>query len=234
MAVRTRLSWPWRAVIGAVLVAIVGGMWWWGFDFGQIFNRDELNAQLTSREAEARELRNEMAQLVARSSLLERELAMAKGSQATLSRQLTELQTENSQLKDELGFMKNLVADSNKQTGLTIQRLAAVRDRDDVFRFSMLVVRGGSTSTEFVGNLKLQAALLQPATDVGMPLKSLSLALPDEQPDVAGALELKFKYYQRVEGSFRAPPGAVLKSLTARAFEAGQAKPMATQNLNFP
>jgi hypothetical protein len=36
--------------------------------------------------------------------------------------------------------------------------------------------------------------------------KSLSLALPDEQPDVAGALELKFKYYQRVEGSFRAPP----------------------------
>jgi septal ring factor EnvC (AmiA/AmiB activator) len=125
MAVRTRLSWPWRAVIGAVLVAIVVGMWWWGFDFGQIFNRDELNAQLASREAEARELRNEMAQLVARSSLLERELAMAKGSQATLSRQLTELQTENSQLKDELGFMKNLVADSNKQTGLTIQRLAA-------------------------------------------------------------------------------------------------------------
>src|SRR4026207_1910354 len=109
MAVRTRLSWPWRAAIGAVLVAIVGGMWWWGFDFGQIFNRDELNAKLTSREAEARELRIETLHLAARNSLLERELAMAKGSQATLSTQLTELQTENSRLKDELGFLKTLV-----------------------------------------------------------------------------------------------------------------------------
>jgi len=43
MAVRTHLPWPWRAAIAASLLALVGGMWWWGFDFGQIFggfNRD--------------------------------------------------------------------------------------------------------------------------------------------------------------------------------------------------
>lgn len=237
MAVRTRLSWRWRAVIGVALVAVVGGMWWWGFDFGQIFgdfNRKELNAKLTSLEAEANQLRAETAQLRAKSSLLESELAMAQGSQTTLSKQVMELQIENSQLKDELTFLQRLVADSNEQIGLSIQRLAAVRDHDDVFHFTMLVVRGGSTTAEFEGNLKLQAALLHPPTVDGMPARSVSLALPDEQPDVASALELKFKYYQRVEGSFRVPPGAVLRSLTARAFEVGQTSPKATQNLNFP
>src|SRR5437870_11789958 len=98
MAVRTRLPWPWRAVIGAALVAIVCGMWWWGFDFGQIFgdfNRKELYAKLSSLEAEANQRRIEAAQLRARSSLLESEWAMAQGSQATLSRQVMELQIEN-------------------------------------------------------------------------------------------------------------------------------------------
>ena len=237
MAVRTRLSWRWRAVVGLALVGLVGGMWWWGFDFGQIFgdfNRKEQNAKLMSLEAEASQLRIETAQLRAKSSLLESELAIAQGSQTTLSKQLMELQIESSQLKDELAFLQSLVADSNKEVGLSIQRLAAVRDHDDVFHFSMLVVRGGNTSADFEGNLKLQVALFQPAIDSGVSAKSMALALPDEQPDVANALALKFKYYQRVEGSFRVPPGAVLRSLTARAFEMGQAKPRATQNLNFP
>ena len=35
MAVRTRLSWRWRlpAILG--VLALVAGMWWWGFDFGK-------------------------------------------------------------------------------------------------------------------------------------------------------------------------------------------------------
>ena len=237
MAVRTHLSWRWRAVVGLVLIAVVGGMWWWGFDFGQIlggFNRKELDTKLTSLEAEASHLRAETAQLRARSSLLESELAMAQGAQATLSKQTMELQNENSQLKEELGFLQSLVADSNKQVGVSILRLAAEQDHDNVFRFRMLVVRGGSTSEAFEGKLKLEAMLLSSTGDAGAPARPVLLALPDEQPDIAGALELKFKYYQRVEGSFRVPPGAKLRSLTARAFEAGQSKPRATQNLNFP
>ena len=98
----------------------------------------------------------------------------------------------------------------------------------------MLLVRGGSTAAVFEGNLKLQATLVLPAVDAGATLQPVTLVLPDEQPDVARALALKFKYYQRVEGAFRVPPGAVLRSLTARAYESGQMKPQATQNLNFP
>ena len=56
MAVRTHLGWPWRAALALALVALIGGMWWWGFDFGQIFggfNRKEIEQQLATLEADA-------------------------------------------------------------------------------------------------------------------------------------------------------------------------------------
>lgn len=236
MAVRTHLSWPWRAVVVAALVAVIGGMWWWGFDFGQILgglNRREIEEKVMSLEAEAARLRAESGELRAKSARLESELAMREGAQSTLSKQAADLQSENSQLKEELVFLQKLVADSNRQVGLSIQRLAAERVRDDTFRYTMLVVRGGNPAAEFAGKLGLQVALQVPAADGGGSLPVV-LSLPEDQPDLAAPLTLHFKYYQRVEGSFRVPPGAELRSLTARAFEDGQANPRATRSLNFP
>ena len=60
------------------------------------------------------------------------------------------------------------------------------------------------------------------------------MTLPDDQPDTAPALKLKFKYYQRVEGTIRVPPGAQVTAVTVRAFEAGQASPRATRTLVIP
>ena len=45
---------------------------------------------------------------------------------------------------------------------------------------------------------------------------------------------LKFKYYQRLEGTIVVPAGAVIRSVTVRAFESGQAAPRATRNLVIP
>jgi len=58
MAVRTHLPWWGRGAIVVTLVAIIGGMWWWGFDFGQIFggfNRKEVEVRLVTLEADATE-----------------------------------------------------------------------------------------------------------------------------------------------------------------------------------
>jgi hypothetical protein len=236
MAVRTHLSWPWRAALVATLIAIVAGMWWWGFDFGQVLggmNRRETEARIATLETEATQLRNEAAQLRASSSRLESELAMREGAQTALSKQAAELQNENSQLKEDLVFLQKLVADSNKQVGLSIQRLAVERVRDDLFRYSMLVVRGGNPAADFDGSLAMQVTV-QPAPTGGGLARPVVLSLPDEQPDLAAALKLNFKYYQRVEGTFRVSPGAQVRSVTARAFEDGQANPRATRSLDFP
>jgi len=236
MAVRTHLPWPWRAVLGVALLAVVAGMWWWGFDFGQIFggfNRKDLEAKLTALEAESAQLRTEAAELLNRSTQLESELAMTRGAQTTLSKQALELQNENTQLKEELVFLQRLVADSNKQVGLSIQRLAAEREGDDAWQYRLLVVRGGNPAAEFDGHLSMQVAIAPPvgATPAFHPT---TINLPDEQPEMAPALKLRFKYYQRLEGTFRVPAGAQVRSLTARAYETGQPSPRASRNLVLP
>jgi hypothetical protein len=236
MAVRRALGWPWRVVAGAALLVVVGGMWWWGFDFGQIFggfNRREVETRMATLEAETAELRREAAELRARSAQLESDLGMAKGAEATLGKQARELQNENSQLKEELVFLQKLFADSAKQAGLSIQRLAVERERDDAFRFTLLVVRGGNPNDDFDGNLALTVTLQPPAMP-GATARPLMLALPEEQPDIAAALKVRFKYYQKVEGTFRVPRGAQLRAVTARLYEAGQTTPRATRTLSNP
>jgi hypothetical protein len=117
-----------------------------------------------------------------------------------------------------------LFSDSGKQGAISIQRLSAERASDDSYRFSLLIVRGGKPTDEFSGRVSMQANLV----DKNGPM---TIELPEGQPENASALQLKFKYYQRVEGTISVPPGSQLKSLEAKVLEPGQANPKATRNL---
>ena len=233
MAVRTHVPWWGRGAIVVSLLAIIGGMWWWGFDFGQIlggFNRQEVETRLASLETEAAKYRNEAAELRARNATLESELAMTRGKQDALTRQTTDLTGENAQLKEELAFLQKLVSDSSKTVGLLIQRLDVEPDGENMWRYSVLIVRGGSPKDEFVGNVVIRAVLAgTPPAEAASP----TIQIPDDDPEASPALRLKFKYYQRVEGRFRVPPGSRVTSVAVRAYEAGQAMPRATKSLSL-
>ena len=236
MAVRSRLPWPWRAVAGIVLLAVVAGMWWWGFDFGRIFgafDHKQIESRIAALETENGALHVENAQLHAKTMQQESELAMAAGAQASLSKQALLLQNENSQIKEELVFLQKLVADSNKQVGLAIQRIVVEREREDAWHYSLLLVRGGNPKDEFDGHVTLQVNV-QPTAGSGQPSRATIVTLPDDQADAAAALKLKFKYYQRLEGTIGVPNGAQVRAVTVRAFESGQASPRATRNLVIP
>ena len=235
MAVRTHLPWWGRGVIIVTLVGIIAGMWWWGFDFGQIFggfNRKEVEARLVTLEAETKKLRTEGTELRARNSTLDSELAMSRGAQETQQKQWLELSGENAQLKEELAFLQKLVSDSSKQVGLQLQRLAVERDSDEMWHYNLLVVRGGSPKDEFEGSLVLQVTLA-PMPGAPAATRGVILTLPDDQPEAKPALALKFKYYQRVEGRFRVPEGMRVTAITARAFESGQGSAKATRTLQL-
>jgi hypothetical protein len=99
-------------------------------------------------------------------------------------------------------------------------------ERDDAYHYSLLIVRGGKPVDDFSGQLTLEASILSD----GRPAV---IALPDDQPDAAAALKLKFKYYQRIEGTLRIPPGSQLRALQAKVMETGQPTPKATRSLNL-
>lgn len=231
MAVRTHLGWPWRAAVALALVALVAGMWWWGFDFGQIFggfNRKAVEQQLATAEADATRYAQEAAALRQNNSALESELAMTRGSQAALTKQVAELSQENQQVKEEVAFLQKLVSDASKTVGVAIPRLVVERsEADDAWTYSILVVRGGTPRDEFDGHVALAAVVSTPA-DGGAPA---TLNLPADQPESAAALKLRFKYYQRIEGVLRLPKGSQVRSLTVRAYESGASVPRATRTL---
>lgn len=238
MAVRSHLPWPWRAVVVVALLALVGGMWWWGYDFGQIFggfNRKEVESRLVTLEADSATLTRENAALRAGNTALESELAMARGAQATMQRQVEETTAENTQLREELAFLQKLVVDSNKQPGVSIPRLGAERAGEEVWNYSLLVVRGGNPKGEFEGQVTLSATVAPTSPEPGAAVaRPVTISLPEDQPATAPALKLRFKYYQRLEGSFRVPPGHAVKTIGARVHEAGAPSPRATRNLIIP
>jgi hypothetical protein len=130
-------------------------------------------------------------------------------------------------------FLQKLVADSNKQVGLSIQRLVVEPERENAWHFSVLLVRGGNPKDEFDGRVTLQITL-QPVAGSGGGGRPTIVTLPDEQPATAAALNLKFKYYQRLEGTFEIPAGSAVRVVTARAFESGQPNARATRTLVIP
>lgn len=229
MAVRTHLSWRWRLPALLALGLVIAGMWWWGFDFGQLlggFNRSAVAAKQAKLEADLAATKEENARLRAKAAELESDLNVTRGAQTTLSRQALDLQNENTQMKEELAFLRTLFSESGKPGTVSIQRLAAEREQDDVYHFSMLVVRGGKPSDDFEGQLALLA-------NVVVDGHTSTLTLPDDQPETAAALNLRFKYYQRIDGTFRVPPGGEVRSLQARVLEPGQTAPKATRSLNL-
>jgi len=232
MAVRTRLAWPWRFAIAVAFLVAIAGMWWWGFDFGQIlggFNRRENEHRIATLTADMQTAQREAADLRARNTQLESELAMTLGTQATLQRQQADALQEAARLKDELAFFQQFFADSTKAPALSVQRIAVEGGRD-IARYSVMVVRGASARTDFEGHLTLDADLVPVQADA--PAKAVSLSVPGDGD--ARPLSLKFKYYQRVEGTLPLPPGYVVRTLTARVFEAGSPAPRATRTLTLP
>jgi hypothetical protein len=229
MAVRTHLSWRWKVPALLAVLVVIAGMWWWGFDFGQFlggFNRSAVAEKQAKLETDLAAASAENARLRARAAELESDLNVTRGAQATLSKQALDLQNENTQMKEELAFLRTLFSESGKPGTMSIQRLAADREGETTYHFSILVVRGGKPDDEFAGQLTLVATV-----SVGGHTSVLNL--PEDQPETAGALRLQFKYYQRIEGTFRVPPGAQLKTLQARVLEPGQPAPRATRSLNL-
>ncbi|HEX6136050.1 MAG TPA: hypothetical protein VF059_00175 [Casimicrobiaceae bacterium] len=127
---RTQVPWWGRGLAVALLVALVGAMWWWGFDFGRIFGgvkRQEALSRVEALEAANAALAADAARLRARTLQLESEVAMTRGAQEATARQAADLTAENAQLKEEAAFLRQLVAGTNRQPGMSVPAQASVR-----------------------------------------------------------------------------------------------------------
>jgi transposase-like protein len=231
LSVRTHWSWKIKATIISVSALVLAGLFYGGFDAGRIFagfNVGKVQEEQTRLTSELATVRAENEQLKRDAIELTNSSQMALGAKDVLSKQIVTLQQENTQLKEEAAFFEKLMGNANgAKNGLAVQRLQAERDTANTYRFRALVVQG-SAEASFKGRLSITAIVAMDQDN-----RRITINLPEDQPDLLPSMALDFKAYQRVQGVFKIPPNAQLKTLNMRVLPAGSATPKAQQSIQL-
>ncbi len=230
------LPWYWRSTQYSVLVAvfIAGGVGL--FQQGRV--EGEQRAMAAIREVlDARTQHDEMAAKLVQLELenenlnmslvkVNSDVQMSQSSQIDLTHALAQLQEDYSRLNAELAFLQKVTANNDGQSGLNLSDFAIERAAvPNTYRYRALLMLGGRPSREFQGHAELLVTIERKGQ-----IKILSMADLGQQKNIVK--EVKFKYYQRLEGSFQVAAGMVVKSVQLRIFEKGSAAPRLTRTYN--
>jgi hypothetical protein len=226
VAIRSQLAWYWRWALNLLMMLAVAGVVWWFVENSHRITgaspqetRERFNVVMEEKTALKRELDAAKAILGER----DRQAQIDKAVQGELARTVAQLQEENAQLKEDLGFLRNLMSGSPAE-GIGITNLKVEKaGKSNEFRYQMLLTQGGQRKQDFRGKVQLVARVSQGDA-------TTTLTFPEGE-DSTG---VEFRFYHKVEGRFRIPEEAALKSVEVRviALPGGQVKLSRTLNIS--
>jgi hypothetical protein len=219
------LRWLGIIVIGALLA----GIGWATYDFGMEFAGyrpgeadralKNLNESISKRDLELSELRSKTAQA-------DQQVQIERATYEDLAKQIKALTLENAALKEDLAFFQSLMPAGGKNDTVTINRFQVQKEAlPGEYRYRLLLVQAGQRGQEFKGKLQFVINLQQDG-------RKVVLVLPPEGQQDAKEYLLNFKFFQRIEGTFRITPDAVVQGMQVRVFENGSNTPKLTKNVN--
>jgi hypothetical protein len=225
VAVHSHVPWYWRwfTVLAAVFVLIVAS--WIAYDLGRRyagFDASEAQGAQTRLVDMNGKLQDENAELRREVAAMERQLQIELAAQGNLSGQIRALSEENALLKEDLAFFQTLMASGADPGGVTVNRFRVERDAlPGEYRYRLLIVQSKQRVREFNGRLQL-------IVDYVRDGENAVTTFPSEG-DEDQAYNLRFKFYQRVEGTFTLHPEAVVKGIQVRVLKNGDSTPVSTQ-----
>lgn len=203
--VRSHLPWPLRWAVVALTLGFSAALALWAFELGkEIAGLDgSARRELARLREEVTVLRtaNERARTVADTaeSLLQAE----KAAQEELAQQLRRLETEKLALQADLGFFESLMPVAG--SGVQIRGLQVDVRTPGQLHYQLLLLQAGRASADFQGRYEIT---LQGQRE-GRAWTHVH----------AGAQPLRFRQYQRLQGSVEVPVGVVLKTAQARVLD---------------
>lgn len=226
VSVQTHVAWYWRWLGIIFLGAFVVGVGWTTYDYGMElagFRQGEaasalatLKEEIQKREAAIVEMRSQVASA-------QRQLQIDRATYGDLAKQVKTLSEENAALKEDLAFFQSLMASDAKELGLSINRFRVQPDAlPGEYRYRLLLVQSGQRIKEFQGTLQFLVYLEQGD-------RKFVLALPPEDQKNSREYQVNFKFFQRVDGTFKVAPGTTVNSLQVRVFENGVNAPKLSQ-----
>lgn len=230
---------PWRIVVLVLLLALGAAMGTGLYESARrVFGGPQISA------SELAQLRAEHQRLIADNERLQGSLAAAesrleieRAAKDQFAADLRAAQKEMGDMRNDLAFFDQLIPMDPRQAQVNI-RSAELERQGELLRYRVLLMRGGRPSGEFSGRLQFSASGVRAGTATTLDLHPFSVpteALAGEAPVVAqpaaDPLALRFRQYQRAEGSLAVPAGFVVRSVTVRVVEGGVVRSQSTVNL---
>jgi len=229
VAVRTHMPWYLRWLGIVAVGGLVYGAGWATYDFGMEFagfRRGEADRALEKLTDTIESQQRELSELRAKVAQAERQLQIEHATYSDMEKQVKSLSGENATLKEDLAFFQSLMPVGGRDGALTINRFRLEPETlPGEYRYRLLLVQTGLRVDEYRGRLEFVLSVQQGG-------RKLVLTLPSQQDKNVKEYQLSFKFFQRIEGTFRIPPDAVVKSMQVRVFENGGNTPKLTQTLN--
>lgn len=216
MSIHSTASWPLRWLMRAILLGFSGALALWAFEFGKDIAGIDRNAEaeVDRLRAEVSQLREDLdkAQSIANTS--DSVLTAEKAVQEQLMLQIRQLQTDNQNLRTDLGFFERLIPGTGSDA-LSVRGLQVEKVGEGQLKWQVLMIQAEKNAPEFKGQLEVTFA----GTLDGKPWTALQATTP--QPVV-------IKGYLRLEGLVDVPPQAVVKTVTAKILQSGAVKVLHT------
>ncbi len=229
MAVRAAIPWYLRSLLMLVLAVAAVFLVKATYDFGKNFagfDQSKADGELARLTESHAKLEQEVSKIRGQLAQSERQLQMERVTYEDVIKQMKVLTGENAQLKEDLAFFQTLMPSGGKDGGVAVNRFLVQNDPlPGEYHYRLLVTQTGQRNKEFQGTVQFLVNLQHDN-------KKIVLTLPAETDKPNNAFKLNFRFYQRVEGTFRVAAGAVVKSMQVRVYENGSAEPRLTQAVN--
>ncbi len=150
---------------------------------------------------------------------------MDQAAHEDIVKQVKGLQEENTRLKEDLAFFQSLgSAPAKPDQIISIGGLKLERGKlPGEYRYSLLLVHAGQRGKDFHGSLEFAVNFHQNGDKMVLPLTS---------ENASKMFDVSFRFYQRVENTFRLAPEAIVESLEVKVFEKGAEQAKLTQTVN--
>ena len=228
--IQTQIPWYWRWVGIAVLLGISAASAAWIYDAGRRFagfDHSEVQQELFRVRRELDGARAELERLRAIANAADSRVSIERTAQQKLAQQIRTLEQENARVREELAtFESMLSSDARSASSLSIYRFKVEPDvLPGEYRYRLLLVTPSARrERDFNGRLELVISLQEGGRNVMM-------SFPEQADAGAAAFRLAFKYFRRVEGTFRVSPKARVDSVQVRIYETGSSQPRATHTV---
>lgn len=232
VTVRSSFPWPLRALLGFLAAALAAAAGIAIYEYGRDFagpDRRELVSHNEQLAAQLREIAAERDSSTALANAYEGELKVERAAQEQLMQQVRALEEETTRLKEDLAFYDSLLPAGKSDKGIVIRSFRLQPEDESQaqrMRFRLLIQQSGKADRDFVGSVQMEVRFTEKGGNFIYEMPE-----SDATQERAKAFDLSFRHYQRLEGTFTLPTGAVAHSVLIRVLAAGETQTQQSFNL---